>query len=282
MDIYKIMDEAIQSKDLLYSGKKLIEFSNVAYKAQNRAALVKHFYQRLMQWGLTEYAFDDILGINGRHYFVCNELRANSMFLALLLPSGKTPIKSLNDMKVLGERILAEYMEPIGESISRTSLENILQYLEEEYSFLSKVFSKQTPAFILIPYSHRNYNSECLVNGAGENIVQHFFLYHMREKGKTALNPEAVLFHELGHALHARYYGNITEIPENMVDALQEICFPGIKQLSGADQCEVFADILGMGLMYQTSYEKFDIFKQIHPDDKAIFKLIVKRLLARL
>jgi hypothetical protein len=282
MDIYEIINEAIHSKDLLYSGKKLVEFSDAAYKAKNGATLVKHFYQRLIEWGLVDYAFDDILEGGRKHYFICDELRANSMFLALSLPLGKTPIKSLNDIRNLGERILEQYMEPIGEGILRASLENILQYLDKEYSFLSKVFFKQKAAFILMPYSHKNYNSECLVIGTGENIVQHFFLYHMREEGDTALNPEAVLFHELGHALHARCYENSTQLPENVLDALQEICFPGIKQLSGADQCEVFADILGLGLMYQTPFEKYDLFRQIHPDDKAIFKRIVERLLAKL
>ncbi|HBE04974.1 MAG TPA: hypothetical protein DCY85_00610 [Firmicutes bacterium] len=279
MDIYEIINEAIQSKDLLYSGQKLIEFSDAAYKAKNRATLVKYFYQHLIEWGLLDYAFDDISWNSKKHYFICDELKAKGMFMALSLPSGKTPVKSLKDIRTFGERILAHYMKP---GISRASLESILQYLDEEYSFLSKVFSKQKAAFILMPYSHKDYNSECLIVGAGENVVQHFFVYHMREKGETAPNPEAVIFHELGHAMHARCYGNIAQVPENILCVLQEICFPRIKQLSAADQCEVFADILSMGLMYQTPFEKYDLFQQIHPDIKAAFKLIVEKLLSRL
>jgi hypothetical protein len=46
-------------------------------------------------------------------------------------------------------------------------------------------------------------------------------------------------------------------------------------------KCEVFADILGVGLMCQTPFERYDFFKQIHSDDKAAFKLIVEKLLAK-
>lgn len=282
MDIYEIINEAIQSKDLLYSGQKLIEFSDAAYRAQNRANLVKYFYQRLIEWGLVDYVFDDISGNGEKRYFICDELRAKGMFMALSLPSGKTPVKSLDDIRSFGEHILTHYAKPMGEGISRASLESILQFLDERYSFSSKVFAKQKAAFILMPYSHRDYNSECLVIDTGEGVIQHFFLYHMREKGETAPNPEAVLFHELGHAIHARCYGSITQVPENVLDVLQEICFPGIKQISASDQCEVFADVLSMGLMYQTPFEKYDLFKQIHPDDKAAFKLIVEKLLTKL
>ena len=274
MNIYEIINEAIQSEDLLYSGQKLIEFSDAAYTAKNRATLVKHFYQRLIEWGLLEYAFDDISVSSGKHYFICDERKAKGMYMALSLPSGKTPVKSLNAIKTLGGHILAHYTKPIGEGISRASLESILQFLDKQYSFSSKVFSKQKTAFILMPYSHRDYNSECLVVGTGDNVVQHFFLYHMREKGKTAPNPEAVLFHELGHAMHAHCFGDIAQVPENVLDVLQEVCFPGIKQLSTADQCEIFADVLSVGLMYQTPFEKYDLFERIHPDDKAAFRLI--------
>ena len=282
MDIYKTMHEAIHSKDLLYSGQKLIEFADAAYNEKNRSTLVKHFYERLREWTLVDYVFDNMLDKSKKRYYICDESKATGMYITLALPGEKAPAKSLNEIRSFGEQILAHYTKPIGKGILKASLESILQYLDEQYSFSSKVFDKQKAAFILMPYSHRDYNSECLMIDTGEGIIQHFFLYHMREKGKTVPSPEAVLFHELGHAMHARRFGDITQVPDNILDLLQSICFAKIKQIGTAEQCEVFADVLSVGLMYQTPFKKYDPFDYIHPDDKAVFKMVAEKLLETL
>jgi hypothetical protein len=46
-----------------------------------------------------------------------------------------------------------------------------------------------------------------------------------------------------------------------------------------AEQSELFADVLSVGLMYQTPYEKYDVYKEVHPDDKMAFKALVENLL---
>lgn len=132
-----------------------------------------------------------------------------------------------------------------------------------------------------MPYSHRYFNSECQIINTNSGTVQHFFLYHMRVKGENAPNPEAVLFHELGHAIHASCVEDVHQIPVEMIDLLQKLCFPKLNQISATEQCEVFADVLSMGLMYQTPFEKYDLFQQIHPDDKAAFKSIVENLIGK-
>ena len=81
-------------------------------------------------------------------------------------------------------------------------------------------------------------------------------------KEKNSSNPVAVLFHELGHALHAQYSGDIGKVPSDMINKLYDLCFPAIKQLDDATQCELFADVL-LGLMYQTPYD-YDFYKEIH------------------
>jgi len=157
-----------------------------------------------------------------------------------------------------------------------------MDYLDEKYRFSEKVFSKQKAAFILMPCSHHLYNSECLIAGTGTDAILHLLLYHMRSQERSVPKPEAVFFHELGHVLHARCYSTIEKVPDNIIDLLQQICFPGIKKISTSDQCEVFADVLSVGLMYQTPFEKYDFFSAIHPDDKAAFKKISETLLDQL
>jgi hypothetical protein len=88
-----------------------------------------------------------------------------------------------------------------------------------------------------------------------------------------------VLFHELGHAIHAQCFGDVTKVPDNIIDMLQKKCFPHLKQIEAAEQSEVFADVLSVGLMYQTPYEKYDSAKYIHQDDKMAFKVLVETIL---
>ncbi|MFP3041484.1 hypothetical protein LQZ19_06635 [Treponema primitia] len=173
----------------------------------------------------------------------------------------------------------SNYKQPVGECISKSSLKTILKYLDEKYSFSSKIFPSGQAFFIRMPYSHKIYNSECATPINEENRDPHFFLYHMKEKGPGEINPEAVLFHELGHAIHARYFGDVSKVPDDIIDNLQKLCFPRLKQDEAAKQSELFADVLSVGLMYQTPYEKYDVYKEVHPDDKMAFKALVENLL---
>jgi len=281
-DIYELMDAVVLSKDLLLSGQKMIEFADASVQKSNRATLVKHFNQRLWAWALTGYAFDNFMNKNPNRYYICEESMAVGVYLAMAIPAETTPIKFLNAIRTFGEYILSNYTKPIGKAISKQSVISIMDYLDEQYHFSEKVFSRQKAAFVLMPCSHRMYNSECLVIGTETDVIQHLFLYHMRSRERSAPNPEAVFFHELGHALYVRYYGTIEKVPDNIIDSLQQLCFPGIKNLSTSDQCEVFTDVLSVGLMYQTPFEKYDFFSAMHPDDKAVFKKISETLLDRL
>lgn len=127
LEIYQCMDEAIHSKDLLYCGQKLIEFADTAYREKNRATLLKHFYQRLYEWTFLEYAFDN----SPKQYYICDSAKAIGMYLALAIPKADSPVKSLKKIKSFGELILANYTKPIGKALSKASLENILQFLDD-------------------------------------------------------------------------------------------------------------------------------------------------------
>jgi hypothetical protein len=203
------------------------------------------------------------------------------MFLALRIPNKSTTVKSIFKIKTFGEYIITNYHKPVGKCISETSLENILQYLEKEYLFCSRIFQNKKAAFIRIHYSHKEYNSECLtlINKKG-NISNHFFLYHMKKRSTP--NPEAVLFHELAHALHVQCFGDVTKVPDYIIDILQDLCFPIIKQMDNNSQSELFADVLSVGLMYQSPYEKFILFKEIHPDVRNIFKMLVEKMIEKI
>jgi hypothetical protein len=274
------MDILSQSTDLLNIGRQLIEFADTVYGEKNRATIINYFYEQLYQFTSIVYTSGDSLENEKSNYFICNEKYAVIMYVALNIPKKTSTVKSIIGIKSLGEFILSNYTKPAGKCISEESLKNILQHLEKEYLFTSKVFSNRKAIFIRLKNSHKEYNSECLTIEDKNGISNHFFLYHMKEK--ESLSPEAVLFHELGHALHARYCGSISKVPNDIIEKLNNLCFPDLKQLEPAEQCELFADVLGIGLMYQTPYEEIDLYKNIHINDKKEFKMLVEKIIKNL
>jgi hypothetical protein len=273
------MYSAIISEDLIHSGHQLIKFADAVYKEKNRGTLIKFFYEQLNQWAFSS-VFGSLIGGNKNNYFICEEKDSVKLFLGLRAPKQTSTVKSINEIRAFGEFILSNYINPVGECISESSLKEILHYLDEEYNFSAKIFSNRKSYFIRINNSNKEYNSECLTakDKDGSNIVNHFFLYHMKEK--KSISPEAVLFHELGHAVHFKVFGNTDCLPDSIIELLQDICFPEIKTLDNSIQNELFADVFSIGLMYKSPYEKYDVYKEnISKTQKEALKIMVRNII---
>ena len=274
MDIYEMMHNAIYGTDFFQSAHDMMEFAEYALQEKNRGTLVKHFYQRLREFGLSECSFVSLLNPEKR-YFIYDGKAAISKFMALAIPPQETPVKSLRNIERFAKNLIADYIMPIGSQISPDQVRRIMEYLDEKYDFSKKVFAGRQAVFAILDVSNRNYNSECLILQSDRELIQHFFLYSMNGND-AGITPEAVLFHELGHAIHARYAGTICAVPENVLRFLKELCMPGIMTCSEAEQCEVFADVLSVGLMYESPFAEFDPFEYMHSDDKKAFKQMLE------
>jgi len=271
---YEILNSLVFCPDLLECGQKIIDFSNVAYKEKNRNTIVDHFYEQLYQWAFCHYMFNNRdIG----EYIICKENNVVNMFLAIRMPKKKSAVKTIMEIKAFGEFIISNYRKPVGECISEKSLENVLTFLEKEYLYCSKIFSNNNAIFMIIHNTHKIYNSECTVGVKDNNISNYFFLYHMKEK--KSISPETVLFHELGHAIHTKAFGDISIIPENIIDILHNIGFPKIKELNIENQREIFADVLSVGLMFKSPFSKYDIYNEIDPKVKELFNELALLLL---
>jgi hypothetical protein len=273
----KLIESIINETDLVSCGNNLIEFSDSVYKDKNRASIINNLNEQLHNWLINDMYFYDLPKGIKKKYYICNEGTGAIRYLVLFAPKKTSTVKYIKLLRELGENLLTQFTKPIGKGITELSLNNILQFLDNEYSFSTKVFSKSEAIFILINNSHKIYNSECLVINDEDCNRNLFFLYHMKKK--RSISPEAVLFHELGHALHAQYSGDVKKVPEYIIDVLQDLCFPKLKQSNNSEQSELFADVLSVGLMYQTPYEKYDHYRTIHPKDKMVFKEIVMGIL---
>jgi hypothetical protein len=280
MSAYIIIESLLKNPDLENFGNILIDFANKVYKEKNRTTIVKQFYEQLFSWSINKLHFYNFFFVYKRNYLICDESRAAMYYLNLFIPEITSTVKTINEIKIYGESLLSRFIKPVGKCISVNSLENIMQFLDKEYNFSSKVFTKAEAVFLILHNTNKNYNSECLCLNDDKFNRNLFFLYHMKKK--KSISPEAVLFHELGHALHTQYSGDVKNVPDNIIDILQDLCFPKIKQSSKEEQSELFADVLSVGLMYQTPYEKMDRYNEIHHSDKKAFKIIVEKIIETL
>lgn len=277
MSIYEILNDTIYNSgdDLCLCGMKLISFADVALKEKNRDTIVRHFYKRLLEFAGPYYAFG-----NNDHYEIFEGTIAVLLFLLVCLPKQQSPVKTLKAIKVFGEHILDIYIKPSSIQINKKKVEQIMFYLDKNYNFSGKVFKDKKAMFLILNNSHIKYNSECLIGLDQEGKVNlHLFLYHMNPYNPEMPMPETVLFHELGHAVHARLTGGISPVPIKVLDFLEELCFPRIKSLNESQQCEVFADIISTGMIYKSPFSKYDPFPQILENDKKTFSLLFEKII---
>jgi hypothetical protein len=277
MSIFEKLNEAIcYSEDLETCGKKLVEFADEALKQKNKATIAKRFNEQLITFAMPAYVFD----FSKKAYTIFEDREAVSLYLITNLTRQLTPVKLLNAIKSLGNDMSSIYTSPVGPRISKGKIEEIMSYLDMEYDFSRRTFNDEKAMFLLFNNSHIKLNSECLILASkGGQINQHLFLYHMSTNDSETPFPESVFLHELGHALHTRFAGSTDIIHSEILTFLEGLCFPTIKSLDLHDQREVLADILSVGMMYNSPFAKYDPFPQIRVEDKKIFNMMFRKML---
>lgn len=277
MDVYNLLHDLVFCNSLTQCGQILTEFADVVSLEKNKAALVKQLYQQIASFAFSDYIFDD----ENSNYVVLQEDRALAFYLNLRISPYSSPVKSLKAIRSVGQQLITEFVDPVGKIISKKRIDEIMKYLDDNYTFSQKVFSDRKAAFLILGGSNKEFDSECFVGISENEIIQHLFLYHMKEKDPKT-TPEWVLFHELWHALHARYAKSIDTVPDNIVKLLSETFFPNYKDLTTQEQKETLADILGMGLMFKSPFSQFDPFSTIDSDGKEFFNLMVKKITSKI
>ena len=285
MSIVDIIEDIIYncSDDLNICGKKLIDFTDIALQQRNKSDIIKYFYKCLRDYVAPYYASSILFDDEDRGYNIYEGKMATLLYLILNFPKQQTPVKSLKEIRNLGEYMLRKYIKPSGIQIRKESIKEIMSYLDENYDFSNKVFKDNVAMILLLDNSHIDYNSECYIGKSKDGmIIIHLFLYHMKPDNPENPTPEGVFFHELGHALNARLTGESTVVPPKILDFLEALCFPTIKSLTEDKQCEVFADVISMGMMYKSPFAKYDHFPQILESDKRYFNMLFKKLIENL
>jgi len=276
--IYEQINKTIYSPSILEFAKELFIFVDMALEEKNKEYIVKMFYEKFLEWSMSDYVMEELFEKDSRRIYICDGYNAVAKFIKLTMPSYETPVKSLKKLRKYSEKLLSEYSEPAGEKIQTDNLKKIMAYLDNKYDFSNVIFSDQKAIFAVLDITSKKYNSECIVTISDKGIGQHFLLYCLKTDCE-GITPEAVLFHELGHAIHARYSGSLEKVPEKIINLLKELCMPALDEASNEIQSEVLADVLSVGMMHDSPFEEYDYFSYIHLEVKDVFSALVEKMM---
>lgn len=217
LDVYDAVDAVMNSEDILECANYLLLLSELALQETDRRKVADIFKSRLMD---TQFVYVTslfpipipkcFLTLEGepeepleekQNFFYFSGMNAVQQYLSLHIDSQLTPVKLFKSLVPLAQNISNDFIEPSGRQVSKKFIEDILEYLDNNFDFTNKVYGKEKPIFISIDKTHRIWNSVTAVSKNRNRY--HILLYHL--KPETEVTPEFVFLHELGHVVHSRY-----------------------------------------------------------------------------
>lgn len=139
----------------------------------------------------------------------------------------------------------------------------VFQMVDALFSYSQKVLDLQPVSILIINAQHECLNGETSAVFTAGEMRGCICMYRMQSE---EVNPIHVLLHELGHLLHIKVTGTLTEIPDSFVGHLLRL---GIdcRKLTTAQLRELFADTFLLAVISQ-SIEFEDPFPDISPQRK--------------
>jgi len=148
-------------------------------------------------------------------------------------------------------------------TLTEDGVTTVFQMVDALFSYSQKVLDKHPVDILLIDAQHECLNGETSAVFTAEGMQGCICMYRMQNED---IIPIHVLLHELGHLLHIKATGTLTEIPASFVGYLLSL---GIdcSRLTVAQLQELFADTFLLAVISQT-VEFEDPFPDISPQRK--------------
>lgn len=277
---YEIIPEIWCCDDLIDCAQLLLEFVKAASKETNKALVLRRFYEDLSINAVASVMGNFIFGKENKKWYVIDGSAAVMSYLHMTIPQKTSPVKTLKEIEDYAYGLLEDFSNSPREPIGRSTVEDILRYLDEKYNFSDLVFRVGAAKLIILNVENKDADSAFLVMGNSMITLPVFLLCANHEDCKQ--NQVEVFFHELGHAIHYAITGKLDIFPSAVMNILADTCFPNIESLPVADCQEILADVFGIGLMYNTPYIEYDTAHYMLSEDKVFFACLVERLLEAL
>jgi hypothetical protein len=270
MDIYDLIYEISESNDLADCGRKLLVYADKVFAQKNRSPYINKLFSMINDQ-INVYFINYILKGKKEKYLIFDGNKSTAKFLALTMPGQTAPVKTLNAIKEHGQALIDSYTAPVGKIIYKDKVKEIMTYLDEKYDFSSKVFKDQLAFILLINNSHIHFKSHYFTRDVAGPLEHHIFLYCMNSSDDK---PETSFFHELGHALQTRYTYDTKVEPSTILSWIDQLYKHNNAVYKSEEQGEILADLLSIGLMYDSPYE--DFMPLSYAEEK--FKMVVKKI----
>lgn len=279
-----LLQQMLWSKTLRQWATCAVEYADLAIENKNeRNFLMRQVMEQRM---MTAYAQSLDLGEEekAKGYKVLTGGQAVDYFVNKHYPIDTAPLRSANRLKALAQDILDTYSETEAPVISEPVLHRCLEYVSERFDFFyafnaanQRQCVRPPVCFSIHELAHVCHNSQ--FSYARSHQHEEYSINLTAVVHDSNSTPEYVLFHELGHLLHALTCGiddeGMIEIPLPVVDALESAGFPTFGELDEESQAEIIADVLAMGMMLDSEYESKDPFVDIDRAHKQVYQELV-------
>lgn len=219
------------------------------------------------------YIFEEIYRLllervpaGGEAYYIADETNWVPIYLLLVWSPSDEISENIHCWHTLAEWLLMEFERTDRLQISENQIRAVMQHLERQYRFCTKILANRPAYFLVLPNRHKSTNSQYYVDLAlnipNKEII---LLLNIIEEGDQA---EAIFLHELGHLLHTRLTGE-QWVPPKSFDFLQQAMYNALDDCPKREWCEYFADSFAVAALQDSSFRPNAYMSMYWEDDKA-------------
>lgn len=127
------------------------------------------------------------------------------------------------------------------------SVNLVLERVNEVFPYAKTAIGDNPLEILLIESQHESRNGESTAIFTPTGMHESICIYQLQDD--CTAEPEHILLHELGHLLHMRATGTITDVPASFIDYLSQLG-TDCSKLTTAQLQEIFADTFMLAVVY--------------------------------
>lgn len=127
------------------------------------------------------------------------------------------------------------------------SVNLVLERVNEVFPYAKTAIGDNPLEILLIEFQHESRNGESTAIFTPTRMHGSICIYQLQDD--CTAEPEHILLHELGHLIHMRATGTITDVPASFIDYLSQLG-TDCSKLTTAQLQEIFADTFMLAVVY--------------------------------
>lgn len=249
IDFYNIFN----SSDVFVCANNLKNTIRKIEKTDLPEPILKNFKEQVIQHIASNAIFSKLL-TGDLFYSIYENKEALQNYCAIIILGNIQECKGKNDILFLKNSLstIKSLKKSETNMISKSVLDKILKFLDSQYFIRQKIEGLNVN---LLDYTNPAVDGLTIHNCINE--VNHIPIFLFRTI-KTQTDPIHVLLHEIGHLIHILFYIKFPDfyLPEMFIKSANKILNRKMDEIPLQHQAEIFADLISLGMVYKTPYEK--------------------------